>query len=283
MTQRGEAVVGALTALGHPVARIFAGPGLERQLRASGVEVVFLALHGRMGEDGKIQELLEGLELPYTGSGVLASAAAMNKPVARRLFAHHNVPVASGYTVGERELSSALVRHGDLGFPCVVKPARGGSTAGGLSRVCERAQLLPALAQACRHGGEALVERSFEGRQLTIGILDGQVLGSCELAAPDNCGSPRLSATRVANLEALALRAYECLGCRGYGGVALIASDEGNEVVLEVNTLPVMTQTGVLPKIAARAGLSFEALVAKILGLAALDALPLEVGARLAS
>ncbi len=280
----GEAIVSALTALGHSVTRIFAGPGLDRLLRASEVEVAFLALHGRMGEDGKVQGLLEVLELPYTGSGVLASALAMNKPVAKQLFAHHNLPVVPGYTVRREGLARAAERHGDLGFPCVVKPSLGGSTVG-LSLVNAPEELLPAVAEACRYGGEALVERRFVGRELTVGILDGQVLGSCEIAFEAETfdfaskykgGSryflpPRLPATRIVNLEALALRAWEQLGCRGYGRVDLLASDEGNEVLLEVNTLPGMTQTSLLPKIAAQAGLSFHALVEKILALATLD------------
>ncbi len=280
----GEGIVAALTALGHTVTRLFAGPGLDRLLRASEVDVAFLALHGRMGEDGKVQGLLEVLEVPYTGSGVMASALAMNKPFAKELFAHHNLPVAAGYRVRRGELHRAAERHADLGFPCVVKPSFGGSTVG-VALVREPSALLPAIAEACRYGGEALIERHFAGRELTVGILDGEVLGSCEVAFDAEMfdfeskyrgGSqyflpPRLPPTRVANLEALALRAYRALDCRGYGRVDLLASDDGNEVVLEVNTLPGMTQTSLLPKIAAKAGLPYEALVARILSLATRD------------
>src|SRR5215218_5219180 len=124
----GEAVVAALESRGHAVTRVFAGPGLDRALRGAGLDVAFLALHGRMGEDGKVQGLLELLELPYTGSGVLASALAMDKPMAKRLFRLHNLPTPCGYSV--RPGQDLLERHGDLGFPCVVKPARGGSSVG---------------------------------------------------------------------------------------------------------------------------------------------------------
>jgi D-alanine-D-alanine ligase len=280
----GEAVVAALEAGGHTVTRVFAGPGLDRVLRSAELDVAFLALHGRMGEDGKVQGLLELLELPYTGSGVLASALAMNKPFAKKLFRLHNVPTPHGYTIGRGELAQALERHGDLGFPCVVKPACGGSSVG-LALVREPEALAPAVAEACRYGGEALVERQVRGREVTVGILGGEVLGSCEIALPREGfdfdakykgGSryflpPRLSPTRLANVETLALAAWRALGCRGYGRVDLLCSEDENDVVLEVNTLPGMTPTSLLPKIAAQRGLTFGELVEGILARATRD------------
>ncbi|MBN1204822.1 MAG: D-alanine--D-alanine ligase [Myxococcaceae bacterium] len=280
----GEAVVAALEEQGHTVTRIFAGPGLDRVLRGAEMDVAFLALHGRMGEDGKVQGLLELLELPYTGSGVLASALAMNKPFAKKLFRLHNLPTPQGYRIGRDELSSLQERHGDLGFPCVVKPACGGSSVG-LARVSDDEALSSAVAEACRYGGEALVERYVRGREVTVGILGGEVLGSCEISYPREGfdyeakykgGSryflpPRLSPTRLANVEALALAAWRALGCRGYGRVDLICSDEENDVVLEVNTLPGMTPTSLLPKIAAQRGIRFPELCDRILSLATRD------------
>jgi D-alanine-D-alanine ligase len=280
----GEAVVAALEAQGHSVARVFAGPGLDRVLRQADMEVAFMALHGRMGEDGKVQGLLELLELPYTGSGVLASALAMNKPFAKKLFRLHNLPTPQGYKIGRSELAVLAERHGDLGFPCVVKPACGGSSVG-LALVHEAEALPGAVSEACRYGGEALVERFVRGREVTVGILGGEVLGSCEISYPREGfdfeakykgGSryflpPRMSATRVANVEQLALAAWQALGCRGYGRVDLMCSDEENDVVLEVNTLPGMTPTSLLPKIAAQRGISFPQLCERILELASRD------------
>ncbi|WP_224244050.1 D-alanine--D-alanine ligase [Hyalangium gracile] len=280
----GEAVVAALEESGHTVTRVFAGPGLDRVLRSAEMDVAFLALHGRMGEDGKVQGLLELLELPYTGSGVLASALAMNKPFAKKLFRLHNLPTPQGYRIGRDELDKLQERHGDLGFPAVVKPACGGSSVG-LAMVNDVEALTAAVAQACRYGGEALVERCVRGREVTVGILGGEVLGSCEIATPREgfdfdakykSGSryhlpPRMSPTRVANVEQLALSAWQALGCRGYGRVDLICSDEDNDVVLEVNTLPGMTPTSLLPKIAAQRGLSFPQLCQRILDLASRD------------
>src|SRR5574339_238483 len=155
--QTGEAVVAALEEQGHTVTRVFAGPGLDRVLRSAELDVAFLALHGRMGEDGKVQGLLEVLEIPYTGSGVMASALAMNKPFAKQLFRLQNLPTPQGYTVRRGDEGRSVELHGDLGYPCVVKPACGGSSLG-LSVVRGEADLEPAVVQACRFGGEALVE-----------------------------------------------------------------------------------------------------------------------------
>jgi D-alanine-D-alanine ligase len=280
----GEAAVAALEAEGHTVTRVFAGPGLDRVLRTAELDVAFLALHGRMGEDGKVQGLLELLELPYTGSGVLASALAMNKPFAKKLFRLHNLPTPQGYQIGREELALLQERHGDLGFPCVVKPACGGSSLG-LALVQDAEALAPAVSNACRYGGEALVERFVRGREVTVGILGGEVLGSCEIAAPREGFDydakykggtsyflpPRLSPTRLANVESLALAAWRALDCRGYGRVDLICSDEQNDFILEVNTLPGLTPTSLLPKIAAQRGIGFSQLVERILGLATRD------------
>ncbi|MDY7228499.1 D-alanine--D-alanine ligase [Hyalangium rubrum] len=280
----GEAVVAALEEQGHTVTRVFAGPGLDRVLRSAEMDVAFLALHGRMGEDGKVQGLLELLELPYTGSGVMASALAMNKPFAKKLFRLHNLPTPQGYRIGRAELDKLQERHGDLGFPCVVKPACGGSSVG-LALVNDAEALTSAVAEACRYGGEALVEHFVRGREVTVGILGGEVLGSCEISYPREgfdyeakykTGAryflpPRLSPTRLANVEHLALAAWQALGCRGYGRVDLMCSDEENDFVLEVNTLPGLTPMSLLPKIAAQRGISFPQLVERILEQATRD------------
>ncbi len=281
----GEAIATALEATGHDVTRVFAGPGLDKAVRAAQIDVAFLALHGRMGEDGKVQGLLEVLGIPYTGSGVLASALAMNKPFAKKLFRQHNLATPLGYTVRRGECERALELHLDLGFPCVVKPAHGGSSVG-LSVVHTPDALVGAVSLACRYGGEALVERMVKGREVTVGILGDTVLGTCEIAHGSSTfdyqtkyqtGSARyhlparLSVTRVSNVEAMALAAYRSLGCRGYGRVDFLCSDAANDVVLEVNTLPGMTQMSLLPKIAAQAGVRFEQLVGQILARATLD------------
>ena len=279
----GEAIAAALESRGHEVVRVVAGPRLDETLRKARIDVAFLALHGRMGEDGKVQGLLEVLGIPYTGSGVLASALAMNKPVAKRLFRDANLatPVGCATKPGQTDLP-------DVGLPCIVKPSIGGSSVG-LSFVRHAGELERAIADASRFGGEALVERYVEGREVTVGILGDEVIGALEIShegrtfdyqAKYQAGTaryhtpPRLSATRTANVEAMALRAYQALGCRGYARVDFICSENGhsNDVLLEVNTLPGMTATSLLPKIAAKAGLDFPTLCERILRLAAVDA-----------
>ena len=280
----GEGVAQALESKGHSVTRILAGPGLDQSVRAAQIDVAFLALHGRMGEDGKVQGLLEVLGIPYTGAGVLASALAMNKPFAKKLFRLHNLETPSGYVVRRDQARSVHELHLDLGFPCVVKPAHGGSSVG-LSLVDGPEGLVPAVELACRFGGEALVERRIVGREVTVGILGGEVLGACEVAIPDALFDyrakyeraakyhlpPRLSPTRLANVEAMALAAFHALGCRGYARVDFICSDTKNDVVLEVNTLPGLTSASLLPKIARAAGVEYPELCEQILSQAALD------------
>ena len=280
----GEAIALALEANGQQVARLFAGPGLDTTVREAGIDVAFLALHGRMGEDGRVQGLLEVMGIPYTGSGVLGSALAMNKGVAKKLFRQHNLATPTGYVVQAARVKDVPTLHADLGFPCVVKPASSGSSVG-LTLVHTREQLEPAIALACRFGGEALVERFVKGREVTVAILDGVVLGTCEVSHDGSVFDtttkydggakyhlpPRLPATRVANIEQMALTAARALGCRGAVRVDFIVPEVGNEVVLEVNTLPGMTRVSLFPKIAKAAGLGFEDLVERILSGARLD------------
>jgi D-alanine-D-alanine ligase len=274
----GEAIAAALERKGHQVTRVMAGPGLDQTLRNAQIDVAVLALHGRMGEDGKVQGLLEVMGIPYSGSGVLASALAMNKGYARKLFRQHNLATPAGYVVHRSELEQVDELHCDLGFPCVVKPASGGSSVG-LTLVHTLEQLRPAVAKACRFGGEALVERFVKGKEITVAVLNDEVLGSCEISSPGATFDfstkyqggakyhlpPRISPIRLANLETMALTAYRALGCRGAARIDFICPDVGNEVLLEVNTLPGMTPSSLLPKIAKAAGVSFEVLCEQLL------------------
>jgi D-alanine-D-alanine ligase len=282
----GEAVAKALEGRGIAVERIVAGAGLDTALRAAHLDVAFLALHGRCGEDGSVQGLCEVLGVPYTGSGVLASALAMDKPMAKKVLRYHNLPTPWGYVASKSDMGKIEQLHGDMGYPCIVKPASSGSSFG-LSLVKVAADLPAAVEKALAFGGKALVERFVKGKEVTVAVLDGQVLGTCEIVPPAelystdvkyaaNSGSKyhtpaRVSATRLANLEALARGAYVALGCRGLARVDLIASDQENDFILEVNTLPGMTATSLAPKIAAQFGWSFGELCERILDAAALD------------
>lgn len=255
-----------------------------------GIDVVFLALHGKYGEDGTIQGFLELTGTPYTGSGVLASALAMDKVVAKRLLEAVGIPVPRGVHVarGEsaREGASILARAQAL-CPAVVKPSKQGSSVG-MSLVDRPEQMAAAVRLALEHDDEALVEERIFGTEITVGVLGRtaglglEALPVVEIVPrreffdyqakydPDQCEEicpARISdeATRAA--QALALRAHRALSCRGYSRTDMILGPRG-PVVLEVNTLPGMTMNSLLPKAAAAAGIPFGELLDRIVSLA---------------
>lgn len=271
--RESSAVSRGLRQAGHEVSVLLAGERLEATLRARTPDACFLALGGPGGGDGQVQALLEKLALPYTGAGVLATARATDRSCARGLLAHANLPVARGYPA--QSGADALARHGDLGFPCWVAPARGGArTELGPTQVEDEGGLTAAVERVCAVGGSAVVEKRLRGREVSVGLLDGQVLGSLEWVQGPRarrCSRPRLSPTRLGNVEVLGRAAYQTLGCRGYALVTLVCTEEDNEAVLEVNPRPALTPRGLFPRIAREAGLSFEAVLERILALAALD------------
>ncbi len=267
----GAAVLAALRERGHDVLPIYVDRDVDVALRQERIDVAFIALHGRWGEDGCIQGLLETLGIPYTGSDVLASALAMHKGKAKELFRLHNLPTPSYYTLTDADAHDIAGVHGDFGFPCVVKPIREGSSVG--IAICHsEAELVPAIEKALCFDGEILVERLITGKEVSVGILDDRALGAVEIApragfydysnkytrgATDYFLPPRLSPERYRGVLAQALRAHTALGCRGATRVDMMVSDSGNEFILEVNTLPGLTPTSLLPKIADAAGISF--------------------------
>jgi len=270
----GEAVLAALRERGHDAVPIYVDRDVDVALRQEQIEVAFIALHGRWGEDGCIQGLLEMLGIPYTGSDVLASALAMHKGKAKELFRLHNLPTPAYYTITGAQLTTPdelEAIHGDFGFPCVVKPIREGSSVG--VTICHTpAQLGPAIERALRFDDEILVERFIAGKEISVAVLGDRALGAVEIAprdgfydyankytrgATDYFVPPRVSPERYRGILAQALRAHLALGCRGATRVDLMMSEAGNELILEVNTLPGLTPTSLLPKIADAAGISF--------------------------
>lgn len=278
----GHGVAVALASRGHDVVRIVwdsSGPGLDELIRAASVDVAFVALHGRGGEDGCVQGMLELMGIPYTGSGVLASALAMDKLKAKEMFRLHNVPTPPYYIAGRADLADLDTVHGSFGFPSIVKPRREGSSVG-LRKVANTRELAEAIEHALGYDDHAVVERYVRGMEVHVGILDGRILGAIEVVPKDGLYDyrakytagltdyvcpPRLPPTRlqgVMNLGACAARALSCTGaCR----VDLLVTEGENEYVLEVNTLPGMTPTSLLPKIAAEAGMDYGALCETIL------------------
>jgi D-alanine-D-alanine ligase len=271
----GQAVLAALRARGHNALPIYVDRDLDRVLRSINIDVAFIALHGKYGEDGCVQGLLELLGVPYTGSSVLASALAMDKVKAKEMFRLHNVPTPPYYELqGMVSTTELEERHGSFGFPVVVKPRREGSSVG-VARVNSFAELLSAVDAAREHDDEVIVERYVKGREVQVGILNGRVLGAIEVLpkrplydyqAKYSAGMSeyffpaRLAPTRYQGVLRLAGRAHHALGCWGATRVDMIVTEGENEYVLEVNTLPGLTPTSLLPKIASGCGIDFPSL-----------------------
>jgi D-alanine-D-alanine ligase len=285
----GEGVAAALEELGHDVVRIELGPttrGLDELVREASIDVAFIALHGRGGEDGCVQGLLELLGVPYTGSGVLASALAMDKLKAKEMFRLHNVPTPPYYVATRASLAELEELHGSFGFPVFVKP-RGEGSSVGVRAARDLNELEAAIEEALQHDSNVLVERLIVATEVHVGLLDGKILGAVEVVPKsgvydyrskytagltDYYCPPRLPETRVRGVMNLADRAARALGCTGACRVDLLVTEGENEYVLEVNTLPGMTPTSLLPKIAANAGIGYGELCEAILRSARLHA-----------
>jgi D-alanine-D-alanine ligase len=243
------------------------------------IDMAFIALHGRGGEDGCVQGMLELLGIPYTGSNVLASALAMDKLKAKEMFRLHNVPTPPYYVAREEDLADLEEVHGSFGFPVIVKP-RGEGSSVGVSKAGSLAELAGAIEAALAHDSCVLVERFVAATEVHVGILDGRVLGAIEVVpksglydyhskytpgATEYISPPRIPATRARGVMMLAERAARALGCTGACRVDVLVTPGENEYVLEVNTLPGMTPTSLLPKIAAAGGIEYGALCESIL------------------
>jgi D-alanine-D-alanine ligase len=282
----GEAVLRALTDQGVDARAIVLGPTDDALSMLAGAEMdaAFLALHGKLGEDGCVQGLLELLGIPYTGSSVLSSALAMDKLKSKELFRLHNVPTPPYYVYDQANEQSIADVHGSFGFPVVVKPRREGSSIG-VSRANDLTELEEAIALASAFDSSVLVERFVQAREVAVGILDGRVLGAIEIAPKsgmydfaakytpgmtDYFMPARLAPARYRNVLNLAERAAEALDTSGAVRVDLLVTEGQNEYVLEVNTLPGMTPTSLLPKIAGAAGFGFDELCMAILASARL-------------
>ncbi len=282
----GEACAEALRSRGLDVTLVDAGLDLDVRLRALGADVAFLALHGRWGEDGCAQGLLESMGIPYTGSGVLASAAAMDKVVSKLLFREAGLSLAAYRAFPPAKVGAVTVADLPAGLPAVVKPACEGSSVG--VHIVKTAEDLPAaLADAARFKGDVLVEQYVKGQEVNVAILDGVALGTVEMVpsrefydyvAKYTPGSTtyhvpaRLSPEVTARVCRDTETAYRALGCAGAARVDFIVAPDGTPYILEVNTLPGMTGTSLVPKIAAGKGIPFPELCERLLDGASLKA-----------
>ena len=280
----GEAMFEALKARGYRVQKVFVDGDIDRVLRQTTIDIAVIALHGTYGEDGCIQGMLETMGIPYTGSGVLPSALAMDKLKSKELFRLYNVPTPSYYVVRTSDLDRLEQIHSSFGFPSFVKPRSGGSSVGA-GEAKSLAELKQRCEDAARFDEWILVERLIRGREVAVGLLDGNALGAIEIEPKGGFYDykskyqkgqseyhfpARLSPTRYQGVLNLAERAVHAVGATGATRVDLLVTSDENEYVLEVNTLPGMTPTSLLPKIAAGAGYDFGDLCEAILERAAL-------------
>jgi D-alanine-D-alanine ligase len=278
----------ALERLGHEVLPVDAGGDLVKRLLAERPDVAFVAMHGLGGEDGTVQELLEILGIPFTGPGVAACGRCVDKVAAKHELRDAGVPTPDWFAFNEtafRELGAADALSGleeRLGFPLVVKPSRGGSALG-VKFAASWFEVPEALVSAFSYDDRVLLERFVEGRELAVSVLGGEPLpvveaipadgdrydfearyeiGRTEFVCPAELGEEETAAVTAA-----AIAAYEALGCSGFSRVDLILAAGGPQV-LEVNAIPGLTDTSLLPQSAEAAGISFEQLVERILDLA---------------
>ncbi|HEX4806852.1 MAG TPA: D-alanine--D-alanine ligase [Conexibacter sp.] len=290
----GARVEDALQRLGHTAVAIDVGTDLVARLTEPRPDAVFVALHGRDGEDGTIQELLEVLGLPYTGSGVAACIRSWDKVLTKHLLREHGIPTPDFHAFSEtafRELGAAQALpaiESQLSFPLVVKPAAQGSALG-IKFARAAADVPAAIVSAFSYDRKVLLERYVAGRDLAVSIVEGEGGEPAALPVVEAVAEGRdfydfearyeIGRTRFVcpaelpdgvaeRTRDLAVAAYRALGCAGFARVDLMLREDGELFVLEANSVPGLTETSLLPQAADAAGLPFDALVERILGIA---------------
>jgi D-alanine-D-alanine ligase len=284
----GARVEDALAALGHQVSPLDVDRDLVATLKEDRPDVAFVALHGPGGEDGTIQELLEILGIPYTGSGVASCLRSMDKVAAKHELRAAGIPTPDWFAFNAtafRELGAADTLgeiFSRLGFPLVVKPAAQGSSLG-VRFAAEATEVPGALVAAFSYDERVLLERHVEGRELAVSLLAGEALPAVEalpkeedrfdyearyeIGRTEYVCPAEISAVAAEAVREVAARTYETLGCEGFARVDLILGTDGPEV-LEVNAIPGLTDTSLMPMAAEAGGIGFEDLCGRIVGLA---------------
>ena len=282
----GRAVEEALRSSGLNVVAIDVDKDIEERLKEEGVEVAFIALHGKYGEDGTIQALLESLVIPYTGSRVEASRMAMDKVASKEVFFRNEIPTPDFYVLKKENkkeiVLSQLLRHSTIKVPVVIKPTREGSTIG-VSVVKKEEDFLPALDKAFQYDDKILLEEYIDGREVTVSILNGSALpiieivprhGFFDFEAKYTNGLTKfkvpapLTKELYGKTQEIALQSHRALGCRGMSRVDMKVSRKGKPYVFEVNTIPGLTPLSLLPMAAQAAGMSFPELCRKLIEIA---------------
>ncbi|CAH0648930.1 MULTISPECIES: D-alanine--D-alanine ligase [Pseudomonas] len=273
----GAAVIDALTSAGVDVVAIDVGDDLLDRLQNEKIDRAFIILHGRGGEDGSMQGLLECLGIPYTGSGILASALAMDKLRTKQVWQSLGIPTPRHAVLASE--SDCLQASTELGFPLIVKPAHEGSSIG-MAKVNSAEELIAAWQDAAQYDSQVLVEQWIHGPEFTIAVLRGQVLPPIALGTPHvfydydakyiandtqyriPCG---LDSAKEQELIDLTARACDAVGIEGWGRLDVMQDEQGRFWLLEVNTAPGMTDHSLVPMAARAAGLDFQQLVLAIL------------------
>lgn len=277
----GRAVADALRAKGHDVAEYdveWAGKrtlfAAVEKIREDGTDLVFLALHGGLGENGGVQGVLEAAGISYTGSGIAGSAVAMDKHISKTIFRHHGIRTAPWFSGTAAEIDRGSIER-EIGWPCVVKPVDQGSTVG-LTVVKEAGQLADAVAVAAKVGGRIMVEGFIPGKELSVPVIGGRAFPIIEIRPSHEIYDYECKYTAgmtqyivpapipeetAGEVREIALRAYDALGLRDAARIDFRLDADGKPSCLEANTLPGMTATSLVPKSAAAAGMSFPELV----------------------
>ncbi len=269
----GEAVSRALERLGHEVYKLDLSEDIAEKLLKIKPDKVFIALHGHYGEDGRIQGLLDILGIPYVGSGVLGSAISMDKDITKRLLKSEGIPTPEWITVRKNNLKSITWDT----FPAVVKPADQGSSIG-LKVVKNQKELNEAVKEAFELSEKVIIERFIEGRDMTVGILKGKVLPVIEIRPKKGIYDFESKYTKGMSeyvfvedktlsekLQKISLRIFEIFELKDLARIDFRVDREGNPYVLEVNTIPGMTELSLFPMACKRAGLSFDEMIEELL------------------
>lgn len=281
----GSAILGALQEKGYNAIGLDLNPrNFVEQLKTNNIDVVFNAVHGLYGEDGLLQGTLDMLGIPYTGSGVLASAAAMDKAVSKRLFLAAGIPTPRSRLYSRPEAGGLLLNEieSEFGLPVVIKSAAQGSSIG-VTIVEDPAGIEAAVTEAFRYSDHIVVEEFINGKELTVAILGSDrpealpvieivpESGRYDYRSKYTKGATRyivpacLAAETTRRVQEVALAAYKLLNCRGIGRVDVMLDQSDYPYVLEINTIPGMTATSLVPKAAAAIGISFADLCERIL------------------
>jgi D-alanine-D-alanine ligase len=270
----GKAVLKALKNMGVNAVGIDADSSLPQKLKSKKIDFVYNVLHGPWGEDGTVQGMLEIMNIPYSGCGVLSSALAMDKEYSKRIFQHCGIPTP-GFVIVEKDSVVPAIP----ALPVVVKPVSQGSAIG-VSIVESKKGLAAALKEAFKFGDKVIVEQFIKGTEITVGVLGGKALPAVEIVPANKFYDfdakytkgkskhiipPRLSAGVMKNAEKAALDTFKALGCRAVSRIDIIVDKDGKPWVLEANTNPGMTETSLLPDEARAAGMDFGELILEII------------------